>query len=225
MKTKHALRILLFALVAASVAHAATPDAPAPQVYDPLNRAAYITSTLTALQATSDDELRKMRDVLYLADTTRCRSSVGGLSIHCLVQAAQDHCRHKKSFQRQPCNQVADLVVTNRRSEGTFLPTRVRHKIMENTDDYRTSLFIELRRRYAELVSEMGMSATYYEARNDTAKLATAIDGYCREVAARRPLSWHYCTAAVVWFVGTSDRVLQAHTTKTETETETETAQ
>jgi hypothetical protein len=74
---------------------------------------------------------------------------------------------------------------------------------MNKQRDYRTALARELVRRHALLVAEFAMSRHFPGSRADSTALAVGIDGYCREIAGTRDLSWQHCVAAVVWFIGT----------------------
>jgi hypothetical protein len=47
------------------------------------------------------------------------------------------------------------------------------------------------------------MSRHFPGAKASDGALAAGIDGYCTDVAGTRDLSWQYCVAAVVWFIGT----------------------
>ena len=83
---------------------------------------------------------------------------------------------------------------------------RLMNAIMKQHKSYRRALARELRRRYAALVTELSMT-TLRSTRTPTDNaLAVAIDDYCRDVAGTRDLAWQHCTAAVVWFIGTTGR-------------------
>jgi hypothetical protein len=119
------------------------------------------------------------------------------------VTAAVRNCTQGEPAARDQCRRVSDVIATNRLSEPAFVPDDVRYQIMDSHRDYRAALGRELHRRYALLVSEFAMSRYFPGSNAGSAALGAGIEAYCRDVAATRALSWQYCTAAVVWFIGT----------------------
>jgi hypothetical protein len=124
------------------------------------------------------------------------------LHVGCLLEAAERRCRDQGD-RREQCLRLSDVIVTNRLSEGWFVPRDVRYALMEKTKDYRTALERELRKRYAILASEFAMSRHFPGSTATTLALATGLESHCRELAGTKDVSWQYCVAAIVWFIAT----------------------
>ncbi len=197
MKTLIALCATVFALVPGPVS--------SEPVYARGPRTAYIADTLAAFEDTSAAVLADTQQYLYVVRRNQCRgATLASLEVGCLVEAARRNCRQQRRTSRSHCDAVSDVIVTNLLSENEFISRATRMDIMQAHKDYRAALTRELRRRYAALVTEMSLT-TLRTSRPDRADLAAAIDEYCRDVAGSRDVSWHHCTAAIVWFIGTAE--------------------
>jgi hypothetical protein len=134
-------------------------------------------------------------------ERNKCRAPEQSIRVGCLLEAVAQNCRQRDAASRERCQQISDVIVTNRLSEPIFIPKDVRYRLLNEQRDFKLALSRELRAQYALRVSEMMMSRHFTDA--SEAALARGIDGYCSEVSGSRDLSWQYCVAAVVWFVGT----------------------
>lgn len=175
-------------------------------VYEAGARVDYIAGALDALASVSDEFLADTYHYLYVVERNQCQAPTHSLAVGCLLEAARRSCRQRDPALREPCHRVSDVIITNRLSEKQFLPRRERYAIMRTHTHYRRALVVELRRRYAALVTEMTMTQVGVGAADDRRALAEAIESYCQDNASARDLSWQHCAAAVVWFVGTSGR-------------------
>ncbi len=178
-------------LLVAGVAHA-SPDAHVP----------YIAELLDAIRTIDRQTLANTASYIQVTERNKCQAPEQSLRVGCLLEAASRNCKAQGVAQKR-CDRVSDLLVTNRLSEELFVPTDVRYEIMSKAKDYRTEIVRELDRRYAILVAELAMSPAFPGSHADGQQLATAIDAYCHDVAGTREMSWQYCVAAIVWFVGT----------------------
>jgi hypothetical protein len=173
------------------------------------DRAAYIAGLFDAIQTSDKDTRRAVADFIYAADRNKCQAPIESLHVGCLLEAAEHNCQTRGAQgddRRDACLRLSDVIVTNRLSEGHFVPRDVRYELMEKNKDYRAALERELRKRYAIMVSQFVMSKHFPGSRADNAALATGLEGYCRELSGQKDVSWQYCVAAVVWFIGTEDK-------------------
>jgi len=166
-------------------------------------RVAYIAGLLDAIAASDATELANTSNYIYTVERNKCQAPAESLHVGCLLEAAARNCAQRPGDARARCDRASDVIVTNRLSERTFLPEDVRYAVMENRRDYRVAIEHELSRRYAILVAELVTSPQFPGSTAGNPALAAGIEGYCRELASRRALSWQYCVAAAVWFIGT----------------------
>jgi hypothetical protein len=172
--------------------------------YEPDDRVEYIQRLLDAVKATDRTKLTNTRNYIHVVDRNQCRSAYTDLRTSCLLEAAKRNCYQRRGRRkaRQKCRLVTDVIVTNKLGEKELIDTQTKYRIMSATKEYRLELRKELWRRYAELAAEFSLSRFYSEKDDE---LAAGIDGYCLQSVDRRGLSWQYCVAALVWFVGTSE--------------------
>ena len=163
-----------------------------------------VRDTIDALREMDFREREDTYNYIYAVERNQCQAPLRSLKIGCLLEAARRNCRQRKGAARHRCRLVSDAIVANRLSEARFVSRSVRYQIMKEHSDYRGKLLIELRRRYARLVTGLYLEAPV-PAGVPTEALADAIDAYCLGVAGQRQrLSWSHCVAAIVWFIGTS---------------------
>lgn len=175
--------------------------------YNKSVRVAHIERTLAAFDAVTDEWLVDTYAYLYVVDRNQCHAPLESLTVRCLLEAARRNCQHRvESFQDQ-CDRVSDVIITTRLSERHFISKGTRFRIMSEHTNYRRAMLGELRRRYAALVAEMTMFHPSSRQDQDPTELARAIDGYCLTVSKIRSLSWQHCSAAIIWFIGTSGRI------------------
>lgn len=188
--------------VAAALAAPAHAEAPPGQTA----RVAYLAGVLEALEATDPAELAGTSNYIYGVERNKCQAPVESLRVDCLLEAARRGCaqRARPAQARARCEQASDVIVTNRLSERVLIPEDVRYALMDQHRDYRAAIERELTRRHAQIAAELVTSRHFPGSAADRTALAAGIDGYCREVAGSRALSWQYCVAAVVWFITTS---------------------
>lgn len=191
------MRALAILVLAAGTAHAEAPS-PGREA-----RVAYIAALLDAIAATDTTELTNTGNYIYTVERNKCQAPAESLHVGCLLEAAARNCAPHTGAARTRCDRASDVIVTNRLSERTFLPEDVRYALMERRRDYRVAIEHELQRRYAILVSELVTSPQFPGSGAGNTALAAGIEGYCRALASRRALSWQYCVAAAVWFIGT----------------------
>ena len=172
--------------------------------YQSVDRVGYIQRLLDAVKATDRSTLTNARNYIHVVDRNRCRSAYTDLRTSCLLEAAKRNCYQKRGGRkaRRKCRLVSDVIVTNKLGEKEFIDTRTKYRIMSAHKEYRQEVRKELWRRYAELVTEFSLSGLYPGGDDG---LAAGIDGYCLQSVDQRGLSWQYCVAALVWFVGTSE--------------------
>jgi hypothetical protein len=187
--------LLLIAIAPARADEPASDDTDA--------RVAYITGLLEAIRASDPAALANTRKYIQLVERNKCQAPEQSLRVGCLLEAAAQSCRQQSGAARDRCIRVSDVVVTNRLGETLFVPKTVRYQIMSKHKDYRTALAREISRRYAVLVAELAMSPHFPGPGADAAALARGIEGYCLDSAGTAGLSWQYCVAAAVWFIGT----------------------
>jgi hypothetical protein len=190
-----ALAIVGMCSVAAAAQPAASPgESP---------RAAYIAGLLDAIEATSAAMRTNTSNYVYAVERNKCQTADESLRVGCVVTAVVKNCTQSDPAARAQCRRVSDVIATNRLSEPAFLPDDVRFEIMDSHRDFRTALARELHRRYAILVAEFSMSRYFPGSAAGNPALAAGLEAYCRDVAGTRELSWQYCVAATVWFIGT----------------------
>lgn len=193
---------VMVVLVCTSVAARAEPPGDRASVLVP-QRIAYIAGLLDALRTTEPAALANTSKYIAAVERNNCQSPEQSLRVGCLLEAAAQNCKQTEPARRDQCLRVSDVVITNRLSEQVFVPKDLRYEIMNKHGDYRTELQRELHRRYATLVAEFSMSARFPGSTAEATGLATGIEGYCRDTSGARDVSWQYCVAAVVWFIGT----------------------
>ena len=192
-------------VIAAVCATAAAQPAPVP-AGNP--RVGYLAGLLAAVRATPQAALTNTSNYVYAIERNKCQAPDEALHVGCLLEAATRNCLQASSSLRDQCRRASDVIVTNQLSEKAFVPEAVRYQIMDSHRDYRTAFARELHRRYAILVAELAMSPQFPGSAADDVALAAGIEGYCRQVAGSRELSWQYCAAAVVWFIATDGRAV-----------------
>ena len=178
-------------------------------VYASESRTQYIAQALAALRDTPDEALRNLYKYIHVVERNGCRAPTESLRLDCMLEAARRNCKQPDATARERCDRISDVMVINRLGEEDFIPKRVAHKIMEGQSDYRGALLDELRDQYAELVTELSTVSGEAQQLADAGKLPKAIDAYCVSHAPARNLTWQQCTAAIVWFIGTSDRAIE----------------
>jgi hypothetical protein len=169
-------------------------------------RPAYIAGLLDAIAGTAAAALANTSNYVYVVERNKCQAADDSLRVGCVVTAAVRNCTQGDAAARDQCRRVSDVIATNRLAEPAFVPDDVRYQIMDGHRDYRGALGRELHRRYALLVAEFSMSRHFPGSAAGSAALAAGLDAYCRDVAGTRELSWQYCVAAAVWFIGTDGR-------------------
>jgi hypothetical protein len=175
-------------------------------VYAPEQRVAYLAAALEALASIDASTLRDTERYIYLVERNQCQAPIAALRLGCLLEAAGRSCRQRAAAQRAACDAISDILITNRLSEGEFVSRKTRYDLMSKASDYREAMVRALRRRYATLALELGLSDPETRRADQPEKLAAAIDKYCLEVASTRSMAWQHCAAALVWFIGTSTR-------------------
>jgi hypothetical protein len=193
-------RLYITAVCVTALCAPARADAPSPGRDQ---RVAYIAGLLDAIESTEHTELTNTSTYIYTVERNKCQAPVESLRVGCLLEAAARNCRQRPAAAQKRRERASDVIITNRLSETQFLPEDVRYQLMDNHRDYRSAFERELEGRYAVLVAELVTSPHFPGSRADNTALSAGIEGYCRELAGRQALSWQYCVAAVVWFIGT----------------------
>ena len=202
------MRALIIVACMVAVARAEPPAAAARRDA----RVAYIAQALEAIRASDPTTVADTAKYITAVERNNCRAPEQNLRLGCLLEAVAQNCRQRDAAARERCQRVSDVVVTNRLSEPVFIPKDVRYKLLDENRDFRLALARELRAQYAVRVAELTMSRHFPGAAASDGALATAIDGYCTDVAGTRELSWQYCVAAIVWYVGTEPAVVRKGT-------------
>ncbi len=186
--------LLLGALALAAPGRAAAGDA----VYARDARVSYIAQTLTDLRALAPNARDALDEELYFGGRKRCRAAQGAATLDCLLEMAGAVCAARPAPAQAACRRIADLVVTNQRSETELVDEQTRIHLMNSSANYRAAMQKTLRQRYAELAAELVLERG---AAGDDRALAADIDAFCAD--RRRPLAWQRCVAALVWYAGT----------------------
>jgi hypothetical protein len=172
-------------------------------------RSAYISELIDAIRGTDHAMLANTRKYIQSVERNKCQAPEMTLRVGCLLEAAGQNCKQLRGDAVERCRRASDVIATNLLAERVFVPNDVRYQIMSKQRDARSAVARELHRRYAALVAELAMSELFPGPRADTAALATAIDGFCTDVAGTRDLSWQYCVSAIVWFVASDGATVE----------------
>jgi hypothetical protein len=166
-------------------------------------RVAYIAKLLEAIRASDPTTLANVVKYITAVERNNCRAPEQNLRLGCLLEAVAQNCKQRDAAARERCQLISDVIVTNRLSEPIFIPKDVRYRLLDEHRDFKLALARELRAQYATRAAELAMSRHFPGSGASDSALAGALDGYCADVAGTRGLSWQYCVAALVWFVGT----------------------
>jgi hypothetical protein len=171
-------------------------------------RVAYLAGLLAAVRAGDPRSLADTARYVRAVERNKCQAPEPSLRVGCLLEAVAQNCPPQAGDARERCLRVSDVLVSNLLGEPIFLPREVRFELMGRHKDYRAALARELYRRHAVLVTEFAMSGQFPGSGAGDEALARGIEAYCRETAGTRDLSWQYCAAAAVWFIGTDGRAM-----------------
>ncbi|MEL6339269.1 MAG: hypothetical protein AAFP04_09520 [Myxococcota bacterium] len=176
--------------------------------YSIAERQGYLEEALVGLTALPSEKVSDIRRYVNATSRNKCRSEVYRLRIQCLLQATRRNCRgFTAGDPRTYCEAASDVIVVNKLAEEAFLSVETRYEIMKKRD-FRRELTRELDRRYATLTADLVVSGRVNKcAERDYLCQSRGIDAYCLEHAEQSDLSWHYCAAAIAWFIATSANV------------------
>ena len=170
--------------------------------YEPANRVLHINRLLEAVRQADKDMLANTEKYIQVIDRNNCRSAYTNLRTNCLLEATSRNCRQSRGrLAKKQCRLVSDVIVANKLGEKEFIDVKTKYRIMKTYKAYNQELKRVLWRKYAGLV--LGFYLNLLQQDEDD-KLAEGIDQYCMLVGSRQRLSWQYCVAAMVWFIGTS---------------------
>jgi len=182
--------------------------APPDRQYDREARIAHLRDALAGVQQTDLQTLENAYRYIETMERNACASSIARLRINCLVEKARRNCRgHKPKAKRTACLRYSDLLVVNAMAAAGLVSKAKRFALMQTQADYRRALRRELELLYGELAAGFRLSSSYGCTGTDPECLATAIDNYCLAYTDTGNISWQYCSAGLVWFVGTAGRV------------------
>ncbi len=168
-------------------------------------RQAYLQEALDAVRTADQKTLTDAASYVGVMERNACRSDFRRLRVQCLIEAATRNCRgFKDRARRRRCALYSDIIVSNTLSEKALIDDERRYQIMQENRDYRRALRRELSEVYGNLAADFRLSPHYTCTRAEPKCLAAAVDSYCDERADRQNLSWQYCAAALVWFIGTA---------------------
>ena len=179
-------------------------------IYEESRLQEYIENTLNAILKTDSTTLTNADEYVQAIAHSRCSSSRLALRIECLIQETKRYCNTIRSATDQKdCRLYADVLVVNRLSEGEFLTSSEKFRIMSKYKDYRKQIGKELLYRYSGIVAEFKISGEmeeswFGEKLPPNKKLAVGIKNFCSEFSNRNKISWQSCVGAVVWFIGIS---------------------
>lgn len=188
------LAIALMALLVASPA-AAGPYA------DPA-RAAGIDAALEAVRSWPLARTRILNEALRLGARTECKAGTGAPPVACLIEVAAAHCAARPVEEQGDCRLIADLLVTNMLGAGELVDRARRIELMSRSDDFRAAMDAELDQRYAELAAELVLD----RGASALSEPGPAIDAFCVARARTHAMAWQRCVAALVFYIGTTDR-------------------
>ena len=179
-------------------------------IYEESRLQKYIEDTLDAVLTTDPTALRNAGEYVQAIAHSRCSSSRLALRIECLIQETKRYCHTiRPATDQKGCHLYADLLVVNQLSEGEFISSSEKYKIMSKYKDYRTQIGKELLYKYAGIVAEFKISGEmeepwFGEKLPPNTKLAGGIKNFCSTFSNRNKISWQSCVGAVVWFIGIS---------------------
>ena len=179
-------------------------------IYEESRLQEYIENTLDAILKTDSNTLANADEYVQAIAHSRCSSSRLALKVECLIQEAKGYCNAlRQALGQKNCQLYTDILVVNRLSEGTFINSSEKYKIMSKYKDYRKQIGKELLYKYAAIVAEFKISGELEESwfgdkLPPQKKLALGIKNFCSEFSNRNKISWQSCVGAVVWFIGIS---------------------
>ena len=170
----------------------------------------YIEDTLDAIVKADSNALTNADEYVQAIAQSRCSSSRLALRMECLIQETKRYCNaSRQATEQKDCHLYTDILVVNRLSEGAFLNSSEKYRIMSKYKDYRKQIGKELLYKYAAIVAEFKISGEleeswFAEELPPNQKLAVGIRNFCSAFSNRNKISWQSCVGAVVWFIGIS---------------------
>ena len=179
------------------------------QAEEPYLRSSRVNYILTILQAFEKSKMSAIYNTfryINVIDRNSCRSAISSLKTECLLNFANNNCSEiKNASTRENCHLYSDVIVTNKMSESSFIGTSERYRILRKSHgDFKKILTDRLHQKYAGIVTLFSMSDYSDCQSNDSSCLANGLDQFCLDYTNSNDLSWQYCVAASLWFIGTS---------------------
>ena len=188
-------------MIASSACYASEP-------YLDDNRLAYISSVLQAFSKTQLQDIFNTYRYIGVVDNNNCRSSLSDLRVQCLLSFANKNCKVTNSAKlKDNCELYSDIIIVNKMSEKAFIDRTERYRILKNAGyDHRTVIANRLQQKYARIVTQFSLTEAANCDNEDFNCLAKGLDQFCLDYTNSQSLSWQYCTSAMLWFIGTSNK-------------------
>ncbi len=159
-----------------------------------------ISKGLAAVKQLDPNTQNNLISYIHNMAKTACRGNSASLQANCLIEAGRRNCRQmRKTLTDGACNLATDVIIVNRLSESQFLSSREKYRVARKAKKARIAIENAIRLRHATLVTEFRLSPFF-----SSGEIAEKIDNFCQDGAKNRGISWQHCTAALVWFIGTS---------------------
>lgn len=170
------------------------------------NRISYIENSLKAFQNTTTRNLTNTRKYIVIVDRNNCRSNLSDLRVACLLRFAKDNCKSMKAMNENKfCGFYSDIMIVNQLSENLFISRAEQYQLLKDQQDKNLDATVSfLQQKYARLATLFSFSQTLDCQSNDLTCLSKQLDNFCLNYSNQHNLSWQYCVAAIVDFIGMS---------------------
>lgn len=173
------------------------------ETYTKSSRIEYLSKALKAVYQAGVPELEQTYNQMVFWDRTRCSSPIERLRISCHMESITRWCQQPNK-NRSGCPLYSDILLINKLGEERLISSRERYELMRVAKNYRQQMRQELTQLYATLALNLYLSERLDCDLGTISCLATGIDQFCMDYNNRHGLSWQYCAAGIIWFVGTT---------------------
>jgi hypothetical protein len=183
----------ILALVALGALGVAAPAAAGPYARDA--RVDAVGRALASVRALGPQGRATLEQQLYEGARTGCRAGLGVPPLACLIDMARKTCEGRPPGERDGCQRVADVLITNALAETELVAEGERMRLLASASDFRAALRERLARRYAGLAADLALTEP-----GSDADLPARIDRFCAD--RDHLLAWQRCAAALIWWIG-----------------------
>lgn len=176
------------------------------QPYLQQGRVDYISGAIDAFENTKLQRIHNTENYIYAIDRNSCQSGLTNLRMQCMLNYAQENCRSLTNNKAKvACRYYSDIIVVNKLSEPYFLDKNERYRIAKNakSNEVHEAMAARLQQKYAGIATRFALYDHPDCTDDDLECRARAIDTFCLAYTNSESLSWQYCVAALVWFIGT----------------------